>query len=215
MADSGFKYFIEYMQARNAPPKPKSIPVHTLTKSVPIHTVPASTPYKPPPQNEDYTGSVCLLHSLTDLFPGYLEVLVDADDMDRLSAFRWHIVRSKRESGLRVMNTRGRFLHTVVMSTPKGAVVDHRFHQTLDNRKCQLRIATVRENNINRRPRVSKSVKYKGIQQSKKTGKWFVHAGPRGARVFISGFDSEIEAARAYNELARRLYGSIAYQNPV
>ncbi|MBP3955440.1 hypothetical protein J8F10_09115 [Gemmata sp. G18] len=169
----------------------------------------------PPPAQDDYTGAVCLLHSLTDLYPVYLEVLVDAEDLQRLSARKWHLTRCRRECGLRVASYLGGYLHCVVMNAPKGKVVDHIYHRTLDNRKSQLRVCTTRENNVNRRPRAGKVSQFKGVYQSKRTGKWFVHAGPRGGRVFISGFDSETDAARAYNELARHLYGSMAYQNRI
>lgn len=176
---------------------------------------PAPVPLAEPGNHEDYTGSVCLLHSLTEKFPSFLEVLVDAEDLVRLSSHRWKIVRSGKNRQLRVTNTRNEYLHTVVTNAPKGTVVDHIFHRTLDNRKGQLRVGSARENNINTRPKSTAASKYKGVQQNKRTGKWYVQAGPRDGRVFLGGFDSEIEAARAYNELVRRLYGSIAYQNPV
>ena len=206
MTESGFKYFIEFMQARNAPPKPKR-------RARREFMLPIATP--PPLPDEDYTGSVCLLHSLTELFPTYLEVLVDSEDMDILSSHRWNLVRSGSCHALRVTNTRGKFLHAVVMNAPKGMSIDHIFHCTLDNRKSKLRVVTVRENNLNRRPKSNGSSRYKGVQRSKITGKWFVHAGPRGGKVYIGGFDSEVEAAIAYNGLARHLYGSAAYLNPI
>lgn len=204
MAETGFRYFIEFMQARNAPPKPKP--------RFDYLAAPASPSLFP---NEDYTGAACLLHTLTHMFPVYLEVLVDAEDLERLSSHRWGIVQTAKKRDLRVTNTRKQYLHTVVMNAPKGMVVDHIFHRTLDARKSQLRVVTARENNINTRPRSGRSSKYKGVQRDKKTGKWFVQAGPRGQRVFIGGFDSEADAAAAYNNLARSLYGSMAYQNPV
>jgi hypothetical protein len=221
MTETGFIYFMQALQEFNAGPKkkrkiPRSLPpISPLNSSIVLPVIPPIIPYQPPPPVDDYIGSVCLLHSLTKLFPAYLEVLVDADDMERLLAHKWHLVRSGKDRSLRVMNGRGRFLHTVVMNAPKGNVVDHIFHRPRDNRKSQLRVCTTRENNINIRPRSDAFSKYKGVGQSKKTGKWFVHAGPRSGRVFIGGFDSEIAAARAYNELARSLYSSMAYQNPV
>lgn len=113
------------------------------------------------------------------------------------------------------MNSRGEYLHAIVTGAPQGMVVDHIFHRTLDNRRSQLRVCTVRDNNCNRQPRAGKASKFKGVQKSKRTGKWFVLAGPRSSRVFIGGFETEVDAAHAYNDLARRLYGSMAYQNAV
>ncbi|MDY3551443.1 AP2 domain-containing protein [Gemmata sp. JC717] len=169
----------------------------------------------PATYSEDYTGAVCLLHQLTELFPTYHEVLVDADDLDRLAAHKWRLVRTGSSKSLRVMNSNGRYLHAVVADSPRGKVVDHIYHSPLDNRKSRLRICTVRENNCNRQPRAGKGSKFKGVQKNKRTGKWFVLAGPRDGRVFIGGFDSEIDAALAYNALAKSLYGAMAYQNRI
>lgn len=241
MAETGLYYFRLALQEENArrerklnpglkrTPQPKPAPERKLNPerkptperkplaTQPPHRVaiPATCARQPPAPSDDYTGSVCLLHTLTDLFPIYEEVLVDADDFDRLTAWKWHLVRCRRESGLRVFNAKGRYLHTVVMDAPKGMVVDHIYHRTLDNRKSQLRVCTTRDNNVNRRPRGGKASRFKGVYRSERTGKWFVHAGPRGGRVYIGGFDSEAEAAQAYNDLARQLYGSMAYQNSV
>lgn len=220
MTESGFSYFLEYLQERNSPPKPKPGPSEPKCITITPKRAPkfdyAALAIAPPPQpDEDYTGSICLLHSLTELFPVYLEILVDAEDLERLSAHHWRLVRSGSTRALRVATGRGKFLHTVVMNAPPGIPVDHIFHRTLDNRKGKLRIVTVRENNLNTRPKKGGSSQYKGVQRSKKTGKWFVHAGPKGGKVFIGGFDSEVEAARAYNGLAMSLYGSAAYMNPV
>lgn len=218
MAETGLHYFRIALQEMNERMERKRNPERKLPAKPPKPlrvALRATFAPQPAPRSDDYTDSVCLLHTLTDLFPTYQEVLVDADDFERLTAWKWHLVRCSRESGLRVFNAKGRYLHTVVMDAPKGMVVDHVYHRTLDNRKSQLRVCTTRENNVNRRPRGGKVSKFKGVYRSKRTGKWFVHAGPRGGRVYLGGFESEVEAAHAYNDLARQLYGSMAYQNPV
>lgn len=45
--------------------------------------------------------------------------------------------------------------------------------------------------------------------------KWQVYTGRRGARVMVGHFESEVEAARAYNRFAASHYGPTAYLNPV
>ena len=41
-------------------------------------------------------------------------------------------------------------LHRFITNCPKDKVVDHINHNTLDNRRCNLRICTARENSMNR-----------------------------------------------------------------
>lgn len=43
------------------------------------------------------------------------------------------------------------FIHRMVVDAPQGFVVDHINHNTLDNRRCNLRIVTVAENAQNQR----------------------------------------------------------------
>src|SRR5258708_6661235 len=111
MTETGFKYFLQFMQERNAPPKPK-LPKIAPPKRTRLTRHDFLATYQPPPPMpvEDYTGSICLLHSLTELFPTYFEVLVDAEDLERLSEHRWKLVRPGRGRDIRVSDTKGKFL---------------------------------------------------------------------------------------------------------
>jgi hypothetical protein len=44
-------------------------------------------------------------------------------------------------------------LHRFLLEPPRDLVVDHINHDTLDNRRCNLRICTIAENGRNRRPK--------------------------------------------------------------
>jgi hypothetical protein len=166
--------------------------------------------------NEDYTGSVCLLHILTKKFPKYEEVLIDAEDYPRLSEFTWRVVTIGKDRAKRMVR-RGdnRYIHSVVMHAARGKPVDHIFHRPLDNRKAKLRHCTTRENNLNTRGSKTGTSKYKGVWWYSNLRKWYVQAGTRQKRVFLGAFVDEIEAARAYNEWAIKHFGPMAYLNPV
>src|SRR4051812_15921531 len=86
MAESGLAYFLAALQESITPKQPKR-KVRVFLPAI---------PEQPVLPNQDYTGAVCLLHSLTELYPIYREVLVDADDMERLSAFQWRLARCGR-----------------------------------------------------------------------------------------------------------------------
>jgi hypothetical protein len=176
----------------------------------------ATLPESHSESNEDYTDAVCLLHRLTKKYPTFEEILVDAEDYPRLVAFEWRLLevgstRAKRAA----RTTDDAYLHRIVMDAPRGMLVDHRFHNTLDNRRSRMRLCTVGENNLNSPGRKKRTSRFRGVFWDTKQGKWKVHPGRRDGRVFLGHFTDEVAAARAYNEFAKECYGSFAYLNPV
>lgn len=100
----------------------------------------------------------------------------------------------------------------LVPNAPHGHVVDHINRNRLDNRRDNLRIITAKENSFNRtKPKNSKN-KYKGVQ---KTGnnKFKAIISKDGKKYELCGFDSEKDAAIAYDMMAEELFGNFAGKN--
>ena len=181
----------------------------------------ATIPTEEPKRNEeDYTGAVCLL--LWDDDIGYLvpsrQILLDSDDLAYISFYRWRLHRVGKKRIWRIMRSsvgRTIYLHRQLMEFPDNLTVDHINRDSLDNRRSNLRACTVAENNLNSAGFTGGTSRFKGVAWTKARGKWTVFGGRRGARVFVGAFDSEIEAARAYNEYAKQHFGPFAYLNPV
>ena len=93
--------------------------------------------------------------------------------------------------------------------------IDHkdrvRSNNTLDN----LREATQQENMFNRPPSVSKSSAYKGVAFHKHTKKWRAYITKDNKATYLGYFHSELDAAKAYNNRAKDLFGEFAYLNAV
>lgn len=69
-------------------------------------------------------------------------VKVDVEDLSRVSKCNWSVDSRyhKNSRYLYIGNTRlNTDLHRFIMNAPKGIEVDHINHDTLDNRKCNLR----------------------------------------------------------------------------
>ena len=111
------------------------------------------------------------------------------------------------------------FMHQAVISVvPVGMVIDHINHNTLDNRKTNLRVCTVRENALNSGPSKNNRTQYKGVTMRKlKNDKisYVARIENRGVSIYIGVFDTPEKAARAYNKKAKELFGEFAYLNDV
>lgn len=94
--------------------------------------------------------------------------------------------------------------------------VDHKNHDTLDNRIDNLRLATRTQNNQNsvkcrRRAGKPLSSKHKGVYFHKRSGKWLARINLDKRQVHLGLFTLEHEAAEAYNVAARAHFGEFAH----
>jgi hypothetical protein len=84
--------------------------------------------------------------------------IVDLADLERLQQFRWYALWNTSIRQYYVVTQRKKddgklttlYLHRHLMDPPKGMTVDHINHDTLDNRRQNLRIVTNQVNNWNR-----------------------------------------------------------------
>jgi hypothetical protein len=165
---------------------------------------------------EDYTGACCLL-----LHRGG-SVLIDADLLDGLLSYQWHILDGRviapadtgRTRSCRPVKTM-LIMHRFILDAPRHLDVDHRNHNTLDNRRSNLRLCTKSQNNMNRRPAKGKPTRYKGVYRCTNTTKWQVIARVRGEQHYLGTFADEVAAAKAYNDFVLARWGEFAYLNPV
>lgn len=95
-------------------------------------------------------------------------------------------------------------LNRFIMDCPEGMVVDHISHDKADNRKCNLRICTIGQNNMNH--------KRKGYCFNKEQGKWVAYCSKNGKRHFGGYYDTEDEAALVASQLRNELFDEYAYK---
>ena len=95
----------------------------------------------------------------------------------------------------------------------KGLVVDHINGDGQDNRVENLQVVTQSQNMMKQRKPKNCSSMYKGVSQLR--GKWRSRITKNGHIKHIGVFDTEAEAAEAYNVAAAELFGSYAALNEV
>jgi hypothetical protein len=142
--------------------------------------------------------------------------IVDAEDYEKLAQDDWHLYVSKSKNYYAFRYEDGKFIkmHRVIMNAPAGVFIDHRYGNGLDNRKINLRIATIAQNQYNRRKTSRKTTsKYKGVFFKKDMNKYCATICLKGKRTHLGYFDNEIDAAKAYDEAAKKLFGEFAALN--
>lgn len=102
-------------------------------------------------------------------------------------------------------------LHRLIMDAPDGMVVDHRNHDTKDNRRENLRLCTHAENGKNKRP--SGLRKYKGV--TKQANGYACLMNIKKKFTHLGTYDTPEEAALAYNRKATELFGEFACLNVI
>lgn len=134
-----------------------------------------------------------------------LVATVDDEDYPLLSKYKWH--KNGRAPNhiyaLTLIEGRPVLMHRLIMSTPKGMDTDHINHQTLDNRKQNLRVCTRAENAANRARTLG------GISIDRERSKWIATIQRSLKRYKIGRFDTQEEAQAALDEFRFKMDGVI------
>ena len=148
------------------------------------------------------------------LTKGYV-ALVDDEDFEALSAYRWHALKGRNGKKYAISYPRrsGKtiyvYMHRLVLRAAPGILVDHINHNGLDNRRVNLRLATNAENSANRVKPACNTSGYKGVFPCTTGGRWFA----RVQKKYLGTFPTPESAARAYDTAATKMYGEFALKN--
>ena len=145
-------------------------------------------------------------------------VLVDDADYDLVVGHRWHIrAGGKNLYACASVNGTSVSMHRLVLGAAAGTVVDHIDGNGLNNRKANLRLCTRKQNFQNGRWRETRgrTSRFKGVWWIKRRCRrcWRAAITADMIRRNIGSFHTELEAAEAYDEAARRLHGEFARLN--
>lgn len=139
--------------------------------------------------------------------------IIDACDAD-LAAHTWTAKTNRLKTYAYRQGSGWRLrMHREVarrIGIPDSLIADHINGDTLDNRRSNLRAATVAQNNQNIGANRRNTSGVKGVIWNKKDQKWRAHISVRNTRYFLGNFTVLEEAAAAYRAAALRLHGEFA-----
>lgn len=152
---------------------------------------------------------------------------VDDWNYDWLNQWKWCLSRDKNNFyAVRWENGKYIAMHRLIMHTPEGMQIDHQDRDGLNNQEHNLRNATKSQNAKNKKA-IGES-KYLGVSIEKfyykkingKTSKrlrrfhkFIAVIKYDGKKHHIGRFDTEIEAAKAYDVEAKKHHGEFANLN--
>ncbi len=155
---------------------------------------------------------------MIDLGKG-LNAIVDDEDFDAVSQFKWYPIRMKRrvyairylEFDRKTGNSKMISMHRQLVEAV-GLDVDHIDGDGLNNSRSNLRAAT-RAQNLWNQPKSRGKSRFKGVHWHAQNKKWRARIMKLGKQIDLGCFASEEDAAKAYDRAARSLFGDFARPN--
>lgn len=138
------------------------------------------------------------------------EAIVDDEDFDRLSTIKWHGARSRNNTYAQNGRSPAIRMHRMVIDAPSGVFVDHINGNTLDNRKCNLRLCSNAENIRNSKRYSTNNSGLKGVSYIEFRAKWAAKITYNYKKHFLGYYMTKEEAFEAYKAKAKEFFGEYA-----
>jgi hypothetical protein len=145
---------------------------------------------------------------------GY-EAIIDAADVPLVEGRNWWATPYKSNDGrilgfyaiTKTKEKKIEWLHRTIMNPKHGIIIDHINCNGLDNRRCNLREASVKQNAHNARTPVNNTSGYKGVSWNIGSNKWQAHIALNNKKRHLGLFTNVEDAAHAYAVASAQLHG--------
>lgn len=140
--------------------------------------------------------------------------LVDASDYNLLKDYRWKLhtngyaMRNVWVDGVASIE----YMHRVITQATKGKVVDHINHNTLDNRKSNLRLCEHRENMRNTKLSKNSTSGYTGVVWHKTQSSWQARIRLNYKTIFLGYYNNLEDAVKARKLAEKKYFGNFAFK---
>lgn len=140
-----------------------------------------------------------------------LHAMVDDEDFDMLNLVKWSTHGGKGK--FYAYSRKAGFMHRYLKPVKAPYQIDHIDGNSLNNQRSNLRICTRQQNQFNRTKKKNCGSKYKGVSWHPDRKYWVSVINLNGKRTHLGVFEDEIEAAKAYDQKAKELFGEFAKPN--
>lgn len=139
-------------------------------------------------------------------------IIIDKEDFKRIDKYTWRL--NGRNYIKAKINKKDVYLHRYIMNQEDSKIIiDHKNNDPWDNRKRNLREATLQQNAFNRTKRINSTSKYKGVSFDKRRNLWESYYKIDGKKYSLGFFEQEKKAGKKYDQYAKILYGEFSLLN--
>lgn len=151
---------------------------------------------------------------------GTFYVQIDLEDFEKCKQYTWGIFHTndKLDKGIvesfYIQTNKVGLLHRYIMDAPKGYQVDHKDKDTMNNRKSNLRLCTISQNQMNKKIQRNNTSGYPGVFYSKHVTigakPWCAKLRVNGKQIYLGYFDTFEEAVEAKIKGSKEFFGEFA-----
>lgn len=128
---------------------------------------------------------------------------ISKDDYNIVKKYKWYLLKNGYVSS-REKNGKAILLHRLILPVKCNSKIDHINHDTLDNRRENLRYVTTSQNSMNR--------KSKGFYWDKTRNKWLAHITVDGKHIHLGRFINKQDAVDVRKKAEQKYFGEFAYK---
>lgn len=153
------------------------------------------------------------------------KVEIDDEDAARVTGHTWRVCYRRRNGKDVLANIRTHiklnggtgttslYLHRLIL--PGCEMVDHIDGNVLNNTRANLRPCTASENMRNRKAYRNNKLQLRGVSFNSRINKFQAQIQIHKKHMLIGNFEKKEDAARAYNEAAKKYHGEFARLNEI
>lgn len=140
--------------------------------------------------------------------------IFDICDYERVSKYSW----LKDDAGYiktSISNKKVALARFILDINDEDLVVDHKNHNLLDNRRSNLRIATMQQNSRNRKLSKNNTSGYTGVSFDNTKNKWIAYVVINNKMIYLGAYDDIMDAVNARVEAENIYYKEFSYNNSI
>ena len=143
------------------------------------------------------------------------EFYFDLEDYDKIKNTCWHI--NEKGYVIGIYNGNRIMFHRLVMDAPDNLDVDHKHgsNSRNDNRKCNLRIATRSQNNMNKDITKRNKTGVVGVSWTSTFNKWIANIMINEKNIHLGYFINFEDAVLARKAAEEKYFGEFSYDNSI